>query len=127
MSRTDVGRRGKLALSQPVAAVVLDDVREVDVAPNHMTVLPEPDAGGIAVAADAQHEQLAVGDLRAGGGRRHAAVQAVESVRLLDEIGRRFRRAADAAHLGELVRLGAVFVERLDQMVGDRVVAAPGA
>src|SRR5262249_21234311 len=59
--------------------------------------------------------------------RRHAAVQAVKSMRLLDEIGRRFRRAADAAHLGKLVRLDAIVVQRLDNVIGNRVVAAAGA
>ena len=127
LRRPDVGGRRELALGQAVAAVVLDDVRAIDVAADHVAVLSEPDARRVAVAADAEHEQLAVGELRPGRRRGHASVQAVEAVRLLDEVGRRFRGAADAAHLRELVRLDAVFVERLDEMVGDRVVAAAGA
>ena len=127
LRRSDVGGRRELALGQAVAAVVLDDVRAVDVAPDHVAVLAEADARRVAVAADAEHEQLAIGELRAGRGRGHAPVQSVEAVRLLDEVRRRLRGAADAAHLRELVRLDAVLVERLDQMVGDRVVAAAGA
>ena len=87
--RADVGGGRKLPLGEAVAAVVLDDVRAVEVAPDHVTVLAEPDARGVAVAADAEHEQFAIGKLRSGRGRRHPAVQAVEAVRLLDEVGRR--------------------------------------
>ena len=48
-------------------------------------------------------------------------------MRLLDEVGRRLARAADAGELGDLVRRDAVLEEALDEGVGDRVVAAAGA
>src|SRR5205814_1060912 len=41
-------------------------------------------------------------------------------------MGWSLRRAADARHLGQEVRLDAQLVERLDHVVGDRVVTAPG-
>ena len=59
--------------------------------------------------------------------RRHAAVHAVEAVRLAQEIGRRLRRAADARQLGHPVRRNRQLPERLDDRRGDRVVAAAGA
>ena len=56
-------RRGReLALRQPVHAVVLDDVGHVDAAPDRMRELPEADRGAVAVAGDAEIDQLAVGD-----------------------------------------------------------------
>src|SRR5713226_1563844 len=51
----------------------------------------------------------------------------VEAMSRFDEICGRLRRAADAGHLGEAVRFDPELVERLDHVVGDRVVAAPGA
>ncbi len=55
-----------------------------------MRELAEADARGIAVAADAEHEQIAIRELRAGRCRRHAAVNAVKAVRLFDEVRGRF-------------------------------------
>src|SRR5713226_2190854 len=51
----------------------------------------------------------------------------VEAMSRFDEICGRLRRAADAGHLREAVRFHPELVERLDHVVGDRVVAAPGA
>ena len=54
-------------------------------------------------------------------------MHAVEPVRLPEKVRRRLRRAANAAHLRQLIRFDAVIEERLDQVIGDRVVAAAGA
>src|SRR5262249_61230981 len=54
-------------------------------------------------------------------------VDAFEPWRLLLEVSGRFRRAADAAHLGQQVWLDAELVHGLDQVVRDRVVSAAGA
>src|SRR5713226_3909938 len=48
----------------------------------------------------------------------------VEAMSRFDEICGRLRRAADAGHLREAVRFHPELVERLDHVVGDRVVAA---
>ena len=61
-----------------------------------------------------------------GDERRHAAVDAVEAVRLAQEIGRRLRRAADPGQLRHLVRRDRQLPERLDDRRGDRVVPAAG-
>ena len=57
---------------------------------------------GIAVAADADHRQVVVGDDRAGRDRGHAPVHAVEAVAPAQEVGGRLAAAADAAHLDDL-------------------------
>src|SRR5207247_7487733 len=54
-------------------------------------------------------------------------VDAVEAVRRLDEVGGGLRRAADARHLRQQVWLDTELVERLDHVVGDRVVPTPRA
>src|SRR6266568_3143579 len=69
----------------------------------------------------------AVGEVRAGERRGHAAVHRVEAVRVAEEIVGRLRRAADAGELGDLVRLDVELPEGLDKRRRDRVVAAAGA
>ena len=59
-----VGRRRELAFGQPVAAVVLDDVENGHVAPDHVQEVAEPDRRSVAVAAHADVDELAVGELR---------------------------------------------------------------
>ena len=100
----EIRRRRELALGQAVDAVVLEHVEHVHVAADGVAQLPEADRQRIAVARHADHDQVAVGGVGAGRDRRHAAVHAVEAVRLAQEIGRRLRRAADARQLGDLVR-----------------------
>src|SRR5688572_19333954 len=51
----------------------------------------------------------------------------IEAVCFLEEVGRRLRRAADPAHLADLVRRDAQFPERAHDRRRDRVVAAAGA
>ena len=63
----DIGGGGELALGQPIDAVVLDDVDHVDVAAQHMLELSKADRAGVAVAADADADQIFVDGCRAGG------------------------------------------------------------
>jgi len=70
-----------------------------------MRELAEADGSGIAVAGDAEIDQLAVGEVGAGQHRRHAAMHRVEAVRIAEEVIRRLRRAADAGNLGDAMRL----------------------
>ena len=64
--RAAVGGGGELALGQAVHAVVLDDVDHVDAAPQRVRELAEPDRGRVAVAGDAEIDQVAVGEVGAG-------------------------------------------------------------
>ena len=120
-----VGRRRELALGQAVAAVVLDDVDHRHVAAADVLELPHADVGRVAVAADADADELVIGQQGPGGHRRHPAVQRVEAVAGLQEVGRRLARAADAAELDRVIRVDADRLARLDQVAGDAVVAAP--
>ena len=125
--RAAVGGGRELALGQAVDAVVLDDIDHVDAAPHRMGELAEPDRGGVAVAGNAEIDQVAVGEIGAGQHRRHAAVHRIEAVALAQHVGRRLRRAADAAELGDPVRRQAQFEAGVDDRRADRVVAAAGA
>src|ERR1044072_7383713 len=51
----------------------------------------------------------------------------MEAVRESQEVGRRFRRAADSRELGDVKRIDAELVEALDDALGNGVVAAAGA
>ena len=99
--RADVGGRRELPLGQPVAAVVLDDVDDRHVAAHQVHELADADRAGVAVAADADRDQLAVGEHRAGADRRHPAVHGVEAVRRAEEVRRALARAADARQLDD--------------------------
>ncbi|MBA7716506.1 hypothetical protein ES703_125579 [subsurface metagenome] len=123
----EVGGGRELALGQAVYAVVLDDVGHVDAAADRMRELAEADRGGVAVAGDAEINQVAVGEIGAGQDRRHAAVHRVEAVRIAEEVIRRLRGAADAGNLRHPVRLDRQLVARLDDRRRDGVVAAAGA
>src|SRR3954469_23951448 len=91
-----------------------------------MRELAEADRGTVAVAGDAEIDQVAVGEVGAGQDRRHAAVHRVEAVRIAEEIRRGLRRAADAGNLRHLMRLDRELEARLDDSGSDRVVAAAG-
>ena len=56
-----VGSRRELPLGEPVAAVVLDDVDHRHVAPAGVLELPHADIGRVAVAADANADELVIG------------------------------------------------------------------
>ena len=51
-----------------------------------MRELAEADRGRIAVARDAEIDQLAVGEIGAGQHRRHASVHGIEAVRIAEEV-----------------------------------------
>ena len=102
--RALVGGRRELALGQAVHAVVLDDVDHVDAAAQAMGELAEADRGRVAVARNAEIDEVAVGEVGAGQHRGHAPVHGVEAVARAEEVGRRLRRAADAGELGDPVR-----------------------
>src|ERR1700709_2355838 len=99
--RAAVGGGGELPLGEAVHAVVLDDVGHVHAAAHHVGELPDADRGRVAVAGHAEVDQVAVREVGAGQHRRHAAVHRVEAVRLVEEVGGRLRRAADAGKLGD--------------------------
>ncbi len=116
-----------LALGQAVATIVLGDVEHVQVAPHHMGKLPQPDGGRISVAGHTQVDQIAIGQIGAGGDRGHAPVHRVEAVRLTQKVGRRLGRAAYSGDLGDAVRLDGQLETGLDDGRTDRVVTAAGA
>ena len=92
-----------------------------------MNKLTHSDGRGIAVAGDAEHGHLVVGEngpCRDGG---HAAVHAIEAERAVHEVSRALGGAADAAHLHDALGLDAHFEHGIDDALGDGVVAAAGA
>src|SRR6185312_5622304 len=89
--------------------------------------LPEADGGGIAVAGDAEVDQVAVGEVRPREHRGHAPVDAVEAVRLVEEVRGRLRGAADARELRHAVRLYGEIPARLDDRRADGIVPAARA
>ncbi len=125
--RADVGRGGELPLGETVDAVVLQDVQHVHVAADRVRELPEPDRERVAVAGYPDVGQPAIGRRRARRHRRHAPVHGVEAVRLLHEVRRGLRRAADPAHLRGAMRLELQLPRRLHQRRRHRVVPAAGA
>ena len=125
--RSEIGGGGELAFGQAVHAVVFDDVDHRQIAAHEVDELADADGGGVAVAADAERDQIAIGQHGAGGHRRHAAMHRVEAVRAAHEISRALGRAADAAHLDDALGLDAHFVHGVDDALGDGIVSAAGA
>ncbi len=83
-----VRRRGELSLCEAVHAVVLDDVRDGHIAPQHMLELAEPNAPGVAIARHTDSYQRAVSERRAGRDSRHPSMQGVEAVRPAQKVRR---------------------------------------
>ena len=77
---TTVGGSGELAFGQPVNAVIFHDIDHVDAAADAMGELAEPDGGAVAVARDAEIDQLPIGEVGAGQHRGHAPVHRIEAV-----------------------------------------------
>ena len=125
--RAAVGSRRKLTLGEAVNAVVFDDIGHVDGTADRMRELAKADRGGIAVAGDAEIDQVAVGEIGAGQDRRHAAMHRIEAVRVAEEVVRRLRGAANAGNLGDAVRFDRQFETGLDDRCRDRIVAAARA
>src|SRR5260370_15383753 len=92
-----------------------------------MGELAEPDRRRVAVAGDAEIDEVAVGEVGASEHRGHAPVHRVEAVRVAEEIGRGLRRAADAGELGDTMRRQVELVTGFDDRGGYRVVPAAGA
>ena len=86
--RALVRGRGELALGQTVDAVVLDDVDHREVAADQVHELPQPDRRRVAIAGDADPDEVVIRENRARGDRRHAAMHRVETVGARDEIRR---------------------------------------
>src|SRR5262249_50678887 len=61
---------------------------------------------------------------RARADRRHAAVDRVEAVRIPQEVRRRLAGAPDARQLDDVSRMDAHLEERVDDALGNRVMAA---
>src|SRR4029077_5277859 len=89
--------------------------------------LADADRARIAVAADANRDQLVVREHGAGADRRHPAVDGVEPMRAAQKIRGALARAADPGQLDHLAGVDAHLVERFDDALRDRVVPAPGA
>ena len=92
-----------------------------------MHELPDADRRRVAIARDSNPAQRLIRQQGAGGNGRHAAVDAVESVRQSQEIRRRFRRAADAGELRHCPRLNPQLIKTFDDALGNRVMAAARA
>ncbi len=125
--RTEIGGGGELAFGEAVDAVVFDDVDHGKIAAHEVNELADADGGGVAVAADAEGDQIAVGEHGAGGDGGHASVHGVEAVRTVHEIRGALRGAADAAELDDALGLHAHVIHGFDDALGDGVVAAAGA
>ena len=97
------GRR-KLAFGEAVHAVILDDVDHVHAAPDRVNELADADRRRVAVARNAEINQIAIGEIRTGQHRGHASVHSVEAMRLAEKIIRRLRAAADAGKFGDTMR-----------------------
>ena len=92
-----------------------------------MDELSDANRAGIAVAADADGNQLPVGQQCPGSNRRHAAMHGVEAVRSAQEVRRALARAADARQLDDLAGVDPHLIEGVDDAFRDRVMAAAGA
>ncbi len=114
----------ELPFRQAVHAVVLDDVDDRHIAPDHVHELAEADRCGVAVAGNADRLQRVIGEHRAGRDGGHAAMDGVETVRALEKVRRRLRGTADAGELGDFLRFHAHLEERADDLIRDRVVSA---
>src|SRR3546814_19864283 len=86
--RALVGGGRELAFGEAVHAVVHDDVDHVHAPPHDVGELAEADRGAVAIAGDAEIDQLAVGEVGAGPHARHAAVHGVAAVAGAKEVGR---------------------------------------
>ena len=125
--RAQIGGGGELAFGQAVNAVVFDDVDDRQIAPHQVDELADADGGGVAVAADAERDQVAIRQHGAGRDRGHASMHGIEAVRAAHEVRRTLGRAADAAGLDHALGRHAHFVHGVDDALGNCVVAAAGA
>jgi hypothetical protein len=92
-----------------------------------MGELTEADRRGVAVAGNAEIDEVAVGEIGAREHRRHPPVHRVEAVALAKHVGRRLGGASDAAQFGDSVRRQAQFEAGVNDRRADRIVPAAGA
>src|SRR5262249_1913706 len=119
-----IGGGGELSLRQTINAIVFDQGDNRHIAAHDVAELTETDTCGITIPTYADLQEVLVGHRASGGHRRHATVHGVESVSVREEISRRFAGAADAAQLGDAVRLDAQLEASFDDLARDRVVPA---
>src|SRR5262249_40914030 len=91
---------------------------------HHVLELPNADAAGISIAADANGGQAVVGKRCAGRQRRHATMQAVNAARLAEEVGGSLAGAANPAQFDNLCGLERKIIGDRDDAGRDRVVSA---
>src|SRR5690606_17281728 len=94
------------------------------VAAHGMFELAYANRHAVAVTADANGSQAAVGDERAGGNRGHTSVYGVEAVAVAQEVGGRLAATADAAQFDDLGLIEAKFPDGIDDALADAVVTA---
>src|SRR5262245_37701443 len=92
-----------------------------------MDELADPDRARIAITADADGDQLLVGQHRPRANRRHPSVHSIEAVRSAQKVRGALARASDAGELDDLPGIDAHLVEGVDDALGNRVMAAAGA
>ncbi len=92
-----------------------------------MDELSDANRAGVAIPTDANRDELAVCQHRAGADRGHAAVHGVEPVRPAKVVRRRLARTADAGKLDDLLGIDPHLEKRIDDTFGNRVVPAPRA
>ena len=125
--RPHIRRSGKLSLRQAINAVVFNDVDDRQIAPHQVHKLPDPNGGSIPVTADSQRDQPMVRQHRPSSHRRHAPMHSVKAVRAVHEISRALGRTSDAARLDHMLRLHSHLIHRVNDALGNRIVAAAGA
>ena len=92
-----------------------------------LPVHAETNGQGIAIAGYADSDQVTIAGQRTRGHRGHPAVNRIETVCAVHEIGRRFGRTADSRHLDQLLGGDGHLPQRLDQRSGNRIMSATGA
>src|SRR5208282_5755187 len=112
---------------EAVHAVVFDDVNHGKIAAHEVNKLADADGSGVAVTADPERDQIAIGQHRSGGDRGHASVHGVEAVGAIHEVRRTLGGATDSAQFRDTLGLHAHFVHGFDDAFGNGVVAATGA
>src|SRR5437868_8609060 len=123
----EIGGGRELALGKPIHAVVFNNVNYRQIAPHEMHELSHADGGCVAVTTDAEGHQTAIGQHCSGGHGGHAAMDGVEAVRTAHEISRALRGAPDPTELGDTLGLHAHLIHRIDDALGNGIVAAAGA
>src|SRR5215471_20016092 len=123
----NIGCGRELSFGQAVDAVIFNHVNKRQVAAHQVNKLADADGGGIAIAADAKRHELAVGQGNASGDGRHAAMNSIEAVRVVEKVCGTLGRASDAGELGHKFRLDSHLIHGVDDAFRDGIVSAAGA